>query len=504
MTDLGRHAANLVGLESNQDLAAARAIDQPLLNTTAGRVGQFVGQTAATAPLGMGVGAGLGRLGALGARLAANPLTMGATQGAVQGGLLADPGQRLQGAALGGGLGAALPGIAGLASSAIRGLARTPAAQALLDKGISLTPGQMNPTGTINRFEQLAEGVPGVGDMVRRARTGAIQQYNRAMVNDAMAPGATLSGPSADFNGWIDEAAKSFDTAYDGAKGFPMRPAIMHTDGPDVPLSTALKAVSMRPRIGLTSSDRQGWASQLNDQLNETTKGGLSSDKLIQLRSSIRDSIRAENGDTNASRATRDLLKDAEGQVTQALESQLPPQVSSQLRATDQQFAKFAIMRNAAKAAKDTPGGPSPYQISTAIANATEGNTYARGGGLGRDLSKAARDTFQNNVERTGFSSVLGVGVPAAAAYLAKGLALSHPVIAGAAAAPLVGAGALALTQGGRNLAAGNTAIQRAMASGLNRMGGLMGPNVNLPELYARSGLLASQSKRLQRSGSDQ
>jgi len=42
MTDLARHAGNLVGLESNQDLTQAKALDAPLLNTGAGKVGNFI------------------------------------------------------------------------------------------------------------------------------------------------------------------------------------------------------------------------------------------------------------------------------------------------------------------------------------------------------------------------------------------------------------------------------------------------------------------------------
>ena len=70
MESIGRHVANLVGLESNQDLADAQKLDAPLLNTTAGKIGNLVGETAATAPFMMGGGelAGAGKLGQLAAR----------------------------------------------------------------------------------------------------------------------------------------------------------------------------------------------------------------------------------------------------------------------------------------------------------------------------------------------------------------------------------------------------------------------------------------------------
>lgn len=495
MEDIVRHAGNLVGLESNRDLTQAKSYDAPLMSTTPGKIGSFVGSTAILAPLGMGAEAGLGRLGAMGARLAANPITSGMAQGAAQGFLTADPGQRTLGTLAGGVTGGVLPGLGGAVGKIARGITRTPEAQALLDRGIDLTGGQMNPKGILNRMEQASEGALGIGDVIQNAREGAMRQYNRAMVEDAMAPGAKLKSDSGDFNDLIDEAAKSFEPAYDAGKGFPVGAKIMRT-GSDIPLRDAIQSVVVKPRIGLSAADRKSWGQQLSDQLNEVVQagrkqGGLKSDDLLAFRSSIRDAIRGEAGDTNASRAAKGLLSDVEDRVTQALESQLPPDAAQALRDTDRQYARFAIVRNAAKSAGDRPGGPTPFEMSRAIAKGTEGNTYARGGGLGRDLSKAARETFQSNVPRTGLSGI-GRLLP----FLAAGAgALHHPL----ALAPLAGLGALDLTQGGRRVLAGNTGVQKALQGGLMGLqNALPSQAQNLLPLYARSGLLSLAAPRLQ------
>jgi len=498
MTDLARHAGNLVGLESNQDLANAKALDAPLMNTTAGKIGNFVGTTAALAPLGMGAGAALGRMGALGARLAASPIASGMIQGAGQGALMSDPGQRLEGALTGGVLGGLIPGAGKLVSKAVRGLARTPAAQALIDAGVSLTPGQMNPTGVANRMEQALEGAFGIGDLVQNAREGGMHQYTRAMVERSMAPGAKLSANAHDFNEMVDEAAQSFDTAYDAGKGFPVGAKIVNVKGSDVPLSHAFSAIGKRARPGITSQDQSAVVSNLQDLLKQSVadakqSGGMKSDDLIKLRSTVRELGRGEDTTTNAGRARAALYKDADGKITEAIESQLPPKVAQALRAADAQYGKFAIIRNAAKAAKDAPGGPTPFQISTAIAKATPANSYARGGGLNRDLSKAARDVFQSNVPRTGLAGVGRLALPLAAA---AGPTLSHPMIAGPA---LGGMAALTLTPWGRAAAAGNTGLQRVLAAGLDRVGGAIPSKVvNLPRLYGQSGLLSLMAPRLQ------
>jgi hypothetical protein len=73
VVDLGRGAGQLVGAVSNEDIAQSRALDAPLMATTAGKVGNFAGNVAAAAPAafvpgantvaGAGVvGAGLGLL----------------------------------------------------------------------------------------------------------------------------------------------------------------------------------------------------------------------------------------------------------------------------------------------------------------------------------------------------------------------------------------------------------------------------------------------------------
>ncbi len=481
MEDLGRHAGNLVGLESGGDLAEAKKYDAPLMSTTAGKVGSFLGQTAAMAPIGIGAGAGLSRLGSMGARLAANPIASGAVQGAAQGTLLADPGNRLIGGAAGAITGAALPTLGAGIGKIAQGLSRTPAAQALIDAGVQLTPGQMNPTGIANRMEQAAEGTFGVGDLIQNARSNSMQQYSRAMVERSMAPGAKLTSTSGDFNDWIDEAAKSFDNAYNAGKGFPVGAKIMQVQGQDVPLKAVLQQVTQKPRIGLTPQDRASWGGQLTDQLQDTINaarqsGGMQSDDLLAFRSAIRDAIRGEPGDTNASRAAIGLLEDAQGKVTQALESQIPPDAARAVRDADQQYAKFAIVRDAAKQAKDAPGGPTPFQFSQAIAKATQPNQYASGGGLNRDLSKAARETLTSNVPPPGHAANGRLAIPAALGAGAAPIGLAHPLLGVPALAGALGTAGLALTSTGRRMAAGSTGWQQALNQGINNVTGSLSP----------------------------
>lgn len=71
MVDLGRGAGQLVGAVSRQDIEDSRKIDAPLMNTTAGKVGNFAGNVAMLAPTALIPGA--------------NTVTGGATIGALTG-----------------------------------------------------------------------------------------------------------------------------------------------------------------------------------------------------------------------------------------------------------------------------------------------------------------------------------------------------------------------------------------------------------------------------------
>lgn len=91
--NVGRHAANLVGLMSDEAMADANRLDAPLMRHGSAQLGSAIGEAVVTAPV-MAGGAGLAGRTALGARMIANPIARGAIEGLAQGALMADPGQK--------------------------------------------------------------------------------------------------------------------------------------------------------------------------------------------------------------------------------------------------------------------------------------------------------------------------------------------------------------------------------------------------------------------------
>lgn len=457
MMNVGRHAANLVGLQSDEQLADAKQLDAPLLATGAGKTGALIGEVAATAPLMMGGAGVLGRVG-MGAKVLSNPIARGVVEGAAQGALMADPGEKLAGATMGGAFGGALPAAGAGLGKLAHGIKRTPEAERLLAQGVDLTPGQMNPGGILNQMEESWQSVPLVGPVIRGARENAQNSFQRAATQAASAPGTKIAqGPADEM---LAAAYKSFEPLYDQAKGFPLYPGVMRQAGGDIPLASfgkpgALRRAAMDRNVRADDATRKSVGQWLENQLTQLPgkgRGQVSSDDLIDLRSAVRAEARraASQGDD----AAADLLKNGERALTDTLESQLPPDALQALRTADSRYGIYKTLEDAVARSKDMPGGFTPSKLSEAVAGANRGlgkGSYARGGGGPlRDLSEAGTATMNVRSPPTG-QRLAAIGLPLAASGAAPEIA----VPAGAALLGMVG------TQTGRRAAAGQLPAQR-------------------------------------------
>lgn len=125
MTDLARGAGQRLGLVSQSDIDEARKLDAPLMNTTGGKVGNFVSTVAPAV-----VAAGLP-----GAQTLAGAAAYGAAQNLLQPTGTGE--SALKNAALGAGFGAAGYGAGKLIGAGINKLAESGAARAAANQGIS-------------------------------------------------------------------------------------------------------------------------------------------------------------------------------------------------------------------------------------------------------------------------------------------------------------------------------------------------------------------------------
>ncbi len=463
-----KSVGNLVGLVPDSSMAAEKQIDAPLLARRGGETGNIIGEAAATAPFTMGTSAAVGQMGRLGATIARNPITNMALQGGTQGLITSDPGQRgvntTVGAITGGGLAAG----GSLASRLARGLNTTPEARLLLDQGISLTPGQLNPGGAANQFEQAAESLPGVKQIVHGARENAEQQYQARVIQAGAAPGAQIQ-PSENIHHMLQQAYDSYGPLYQPAHGFPVSPSIVRTTGPDIPLTTSFQTAAHAP--GVPRSLQHSENDWLQDRLTQLPRTPQSED-LLQLRSDIRQRARTANLKTDTdSGHIANINGRADRAITTALESQLPPDALDALRTADSNYGNYKVVENAVAKSKDNLAGLTPQKLSQSIYDSMEDPAYARGGGgLLRDLAQAGTSVFQTVSPPTGARvATLGAGLAGA---------MGAPHVAIPVATGMLG---LTGTETGRRLAAGMTAPQQAAQRLAAALGGAIPPWLQAP-----------------------
>ena len=436
MTNIARQAGNMVGLKSDESLQDAAGLDRALLDTGAGKAGSIVGEIAATAPLG-GLAAGGARA------VGAGAIRAGMAEGAAQGLLTAGPENRLGGLTSGAAFGAVLPGAGAALRRVATPLKSTDNARKLLRAGVNLTPGELNPGGKLNQWEQALQSSAFGGSTIRSARDQSMGDFQRAVANRTSAPGAAKLGRGVtDVNDMAAGVGKGFDDAYAGSiAGYNnLQPSIIRTAGGDIPLKSYPQRVGAfeqaatqnYPGRHVTPSMRTDLSASLQDQLGALPASGpVTGEQLQKLRSAVR--TMARDTDVGGERA---ILRGAADSVTAALKSQMQPDDFKRLVEIDAQYPEFKILQDVTKRGGDQPGGWTPAQLSQAVRSATDLGDYAKGGGRLRGLSKAGREVFEQRSMPTGERQVttgfLGrLGLPLASAVGVAGTKIPGKALAG-------------------------------------------------------------------------
>ncbi len=453
MVNVARQVGNMVGVVEDAELEEARELERPLMETGAGQAGSFVGELATTAPLAGGL-VGLGGKALATARpalqgmTAARPIATGAAtgaaEGALEGAILAGPENRLQGAALGLGLGA--PG--GAALPFITKGFRTPGegVKTLSDMGITdITPGQMVPTGAWNAIEETMTSAPLIGPFIEQARQRGPTQFAQEMIQMGRPPGAervAMGSPSK----MLDDVYKQFKPAYDQYKGIPL-PAETADAVTDDFIDAAMDQTRLYDRAA-----RNNALEYLDNLRTKIAEREVKSGDLLEMRHDLRDEIFRLKKSQKLEEA--DLLENAERALTERINAVLPDDAAEGLRAVDTQYAKYKISEDALYRAGDRPQ-PTNFQWQQAVKNAMSSKgAYARGGGLMREQAQAAAETFQQVAPKTGARNVtLGLLGAATGGYLG----MNDPLAAAYLGIPMA---ALAGSRAGRRFSTGQTPFQ--------------------------------------------
>lgn len=237
MTSIARGAGNLLGVVSDEEAEDANKLDEPLLNTTGGMLGNIAGQTALTLPAGVAAStaaraatAGRAAPGAVRAlhQALASPVGRGAVEGAVAGGLSAETddqgGMALMGAGLGGTFGAA----GKLLGNFVRGVTPklTPEAAKLQQMTGTFIPlSQSLEPGMAKQFySALISNLPGAGGVVRGQYKNALEDLRRFAAEQAHPPRANMTiTPQDDIRAVFGKLEDYWKTAYDDIGVLPVK-----------------------------------------------------------------------------------------------------------------------------------------------------------------------------------------------------------------------------------------------------------------------------------------
>ncbi len=350
--------------------------------------------------------------------------------------------QGYTGAAVGG----ALPVLAGGVARVVSPRASVNPDVALLkSKGVDPTIGQTL-GGWANTTEQKATSMFGVGDSIRNAREGARNQFNKAVLNDAIESvgGKVDDIGTAGVKRAGDIVSGAYDDALKGLKGVTL-------DQTGKSQLANLQAMS----ANMPDTTRNQFNRVLNNVVMKrmSPNQGMTAETFKLVESELGSKAAIYGKSMQASeRELGDALLEAQNILRQQAARQNPVYAEG-LQKANQAWAKLVRVEGAAKGSAVNDGVFTPGQYLGAIKSASKsvrGRDFSRGTALGQDLGAAGQRVLGNTYPDSG--------------------------TAGRMIPMLQGAGALAnpaLTLGGTaaGMAAYTPAVQKALVAAASKRG---------------------------------
>jgi hypothetical protein len=410
-----------------------------------GTFGNVTGSVAATLPLTMAAPIANTYRGSAGIGALTGAATGAATP--VEGGndFWGDKAQQV-------GLGALTGGIA---SPVLRWLGRLISPQvssdvkALMDRGVTPTPGQILGGGFARNEEKLSS-VPGLGDMIKSAQQRAYQQFNAATYNEALAPiGKTFSGKVG--HEGIDEVGKTIGQAYDS-----VLPKMQFKVDPQFQAEiTNLGSLAQN----LPEAQAKTFMNVLKTQIfgKMSPQGYMDGETLKGVQSEL---ARKANGYLGDPSFDNRELGAAISEIRSAVDGNLarvnPPELAQQLANANASWARFTRLRSAAasQGAMNNEGVFTSAMLNRAVRSADQSvgkGASATGNALMQDIAGAGQRVLGSKYPDSGTA---GRGLISLLASGSLGAGLATAPTSTLATLGGIGLGSLPYTQTGGKLAA--------------------------------------------------
>lgn len=355
-------------------------------------------------------------------------------------------------------VGGALPVVAG-------GVARVVSPKASVNPDIALLRSKgVNPTigqtlgGMANTTEQKATSMIGVGDSIRNAREGARNQFNKAVINDALAPiGETVDEVGhAGVKQAGDKISKVYEKVWDTFKGLQFDQKFTQDVG-------TLKTLAN----GLTPPMKAKFNTVLANELEHriSPNGGITSETLKKAYEGIGKVQRQYSKASGSEGELGDALKTLQSHIMEQV-NRASPEAAKAMSSADAAWARLVRLEDAAKRSVVNDGVFTPGQFLGAVKSnsaSVRGRDFSRGTALGQKLGEAGQRVLGNTYPDSGTA---GRMLPLA--QLGGTAAAPIPMLAGTA----VGMGAY------------NPAVQKLLVDAITKRG-------------ASSPLLANEIRKL-------
>lgn len=320
-------------------------------------------------------------------------------QGAMGGAALSDA-KDLKGVATDAAIGAVGGKLGDLALGGVRNVISPQIAAAqryLLDRGVRLTPGQIAGGGA-KRLEDTLTSVPVVGDLVKSARARSVDDFNRAAVNETLAPiGKALPASVDTGHEAVAHATKTLGDAYDGVLS-----KITNVQ-PDPAFYQGMGAIGQDVSSGILPEAQLNQfktiiKQRMLDRLDSSPTGETM--KLVDSDLGQLGQRYSKSSDV-AQQQLGDAITSAQGELRSLIERN-NPQYAQNLRGINRGWAQLVRVQKAAGSSASTTGVFSPTQFNSAVTGSASKSQASQGDALMQDLSKAGKEVLPSTVPDSG------------------------------------------------------------------------------------------------------
>jgi hypothetical protein len=445
-----------VGAISDEAIAEQKALDAPLSDTTGGKVGQFVGELAATLPAGFAAtpvrGAGAAYRAAGGTNALTRALTSrpaaAALEGAVGAAMSSDVGDLGGDAAMGAGLSGALSALGGVGGRLTRGLVKkSQAADDLIhmarqmgeeiDLPLAAAASDQDLVSRLGKtlYQDILPLVPGAGGRLEGQMDDAMATFRNLALKEASPEGFSLPDDiGRNANQAVSKLKRAFDRKYEGTvKKFDF------SIPDDFRKRVAQRISSQVKNVDDVSLNKAATSvDQLMARYSNNSKR-IEGENLLDVKNEISDLIRKARG------KEKQALIAAQAEVEDMIQRRLKTQgLLDEYLEISEPYANFKAASKAIRAASGDKGNFTPKQLARV---APESSSL-------KVLAEAAQDTLgskgaPSSVRARMLAGLGGVGY----GYFVD------PVTAGGALA----GGNLLATKGAQRALLGDLDAQRAM-----------------------------------------